>query len=156
MYSYRLYKYRDSYVMYIPTVHTFGSVFFTHTLLVQTHTHYVSAPWLLLVVWGVVLWGQVYHLCLLEVVFWLRLRKCWIMLQRTLMEISESKPFWSWHCCQEVLSSWKFVENRGDYTTPCGTPCLIFLGLDFAPLNSTYCIRPPRRNGRSLFNTMIT
>ena len=110
MYSYRLYKYRDSYVMYIPTVHTFGSVFFTHTLLVQTHTHYVSAPWLLLVVWGVVLWGQVYHLCLLEVVFWLRLRKCWIMLQRTLMEISESKPFWSRHCCQEVLSSWKLVE----------------------------------------------
>ena len=44
MYSPRLYKYRDSYVLYIPTVHTFGSVFLTHTLLVQTHTHNVSAP----------------------------------------------------------------------------------------------------------------
>ena len=37
MYSPRLYKYRDSYVLYIPTVHTFGSVFLIHTLLVQTH-----------------------------------------------------------------------------------------------------------------------
>ena len=44
MYSYRLFKYRDSYVMYIPTVHTFGTVNFTHTLLVQTHPHDVSAP----------------------------------------------------------------------------------------------------------------
>ena len=44
MYSPRLYKYRDSYVQYIPTVHTFGSVNFTHTLLVQTHPHDVSAP----------------------------------------------------------------------------------------------------------------
>ena len=40
MYSPRLYKYRDSYVLYIPTVHTFGSA-----LLVQTLTHDVSAPW---------------------------------------------------------------------------------------------------------------
>ena len=32
-------KCRDSYVLYIPTVHTFGSVLLTHTLLVQTHTH---------------------------------------------------------------------------------------------------------------------
>ena len=30
----------------IPTVHTFGSVNFTHTLLVKTHTHDVSAPWI--------------------------------------------------------------------------------------------------------------
>ena len=45
MYSPRLYTYRDSYVLYIPTVHTIGSVNFTHTLLVQTHTHDVSAPW---------------------------------------------------------------------------------------------------------------
>ena len=27
------------------TVHIFSSVFLTHTLLVQTHTHDVSAPW---------------------------------------------------------------------------------------------------------------
>ena len=47
MYTPRLYKYRDSYVLYIPTVHAFGSVFLTHTLLVQTHTHDVSATWLL-------------------------------------------------------------------------------------------------------------
>ena len=40
-------KYRDSYVLYIPTVHTFGSVNFTHTLLVQTHPNDVSAPWVL-------------------------------------------------------------------------------------------------------------
>ena len=46
MYSPRLYKYRDSVVLYIPTVHTFGSVLLTHTLLVQTHIHDVSAPWL--------------------------------------------------------------------------------------------------------------
>ena len=45
MYSHRLYKNRDSYVLYIPIVHTFGSVNFTHTLFVQTHTHDVSAPW---------------------------------------------------------------------------------------------------------------
>ena len=44
-YSPRLYKYRDSYLLYIPKVQTFGSVNFTHTLLVQTHTHDVSAPW---------------------------------------------------------------------------------------------------------------
>ena len=44
MYSPRLFKYRDSYVLYVPTVHAFGSVNFTHTLLVQTHTHDVSAP----------------------------------------------------------------------------------------------------------------
>ena len=42
MYSPRLYKYRDSYELYIHTVHTFGSVNFTHTLLVQTHPHDVS------------------------------------------------------------------------------------------------------------------
>ena len=40
----RLYKYRDSYVLYIPTVHTFSSVLLTHTLLVQTHIDDVSAP----------------------------------------------------------------------------------------------------------------
>ena len=44
MYSPRLYKYRDSYVLYIPTVHAFGSVFLTHTLLVQTHT-WRFCPW---------------------------------------------------------------------------------------------------------------
>jgi len=39
MYSPRLYKYKDSYVLYIPiTVHAFGSV-------LLTHTHDVSAPW---------------------------------------------------------------------------------------------------------------
>ena len=37
-------KSRDSYVLYIPTVHAFGLVLLTHTLLVQTHTHDVSAP----------------------------------------------------------------------------------------------------------------
>ena len=36
-------KCRDSYVLYIPTVHAFGLVLLTHTLLVQTHTHDVSA-----------------------------------------------------------------------------------------------------------------
>ena len=30
----------------ISTVYTFGSVNFTHTLLVKTHTHDVSVPWL--------------------------------------------------------------------------------------------------------------
>ena len=44
MYSPRLYKYRDSYVLYIPLVHAFGSVLLTHTVLVQTHIHDVSAP----------------------------------------------------------------------------------------------------------------
>ena len=44
MYSPRLYKYRDSYVLYILTVHTFGTVNFTHTFLAKTHTHDVSAP----------------------------------------------------------------------------------------------------------------
>ena len=39
-------KCRDSYVLYIPTVHPFGLVLLTHTLLVKTHTHDVSAPWL--------------------------------------------------------------------------------------------------------------
>ena len=46
MYSPRQYKYRDSYVycIYLQyAVRTFGSVNFTHTLLVQTHTHDVSA-----------------------------------------------------------------------------------------------------------------
>ena len=38
-------KGRDSYVLYIPRVHPFGLVLLTHTLLVQTHTHDVSAPW---------------------------------------------------------------------------------------------------------------
>ena len=38
-------KCRDSYVLYIPTVHAFGLVLLTHTLLVQTLTHDVSAPW---------------------------------------------------------------------------------------------------------------
>ena len=31
-------------IVYIPTVHAFGSVFLTHTLLIQTHTHDVSTP----------------------------------------------------------------------------------------------------------------
>ena len=31
MYSTRLYKYRDSYVLYIPTVHTFRLVLLTHS-----------------------------------------------------------------------------------------------------------------------------
>ena len=44
MSSPKLYKYWDSYVLYIPTVHAFGSVSFTHTLLVQTHPHVVSVP----------------------------------------------------------------------------------------------------------------
>ena len=45
MYSPRLYKSRDSCVLK-PTVQTFGTVYkLTHTLLVQTHTHDVSAPW---------------------------------------------------------------------------------------------------------------
>ena len=44
IYPPRLYKYRDSYVLYILTVHAFGSVNFTHTLLVQTHTHMTFPP----------------------------------------------------------------------------------------------------------------
>ena len=44
MYSLRLYKYRDSYVLYTPTVQLFCSLLHTHTLLVQTHKHDVSAP----------------------------------------------------------------------------------------------------------------
>ena len=46
MYSPKLYKYRDAYALFIPRVHTIGSVFLTHTLLVQTHTHDVSTPWI--------------------------------------------------------------------------------------------------------------
>ena len=46
MYSPRLYKYQDSYVLYLPRVHAFGSKFLTHILLVQTHTHDVSTPWI--------------------------------------------------------------------------------------------------------------
>ena len=37
-------KCRDSYVLYITAVHPFSLVLLTHTLLVQTHTHDVSAP----------------------------------------------------------------------------------------------------------------
>ena len=44
MYSLRLYKYRDSYVLCILTVHAFGSVLHTHTLLIETHIHEISAP----------------------------------------------------------------------------------------------------------------
>ena len=44
MYSPKLYKYRDAYALYIPRVHTIGSVFLTHTLLVQTHTHMTFPP----------------------------------------------------------------------------------------------------------------
>ena len=44
MYSPRLYKSRDSYVLYKPTIHTFGTVNLTHTLLVQTPPHDVSTP----------------------------------------------------------------------------------------------------------------
>ena len=44
MYSLRLYKYRDSYVLYTPTVQLFSSLLHTHTLLVKTHKHDVSAP----------------------------------------------------------------------------------------------------------------
>ena len=51
MYSLKLYKYRDSYVLYTPTVQLFGSLLHTHTLLVQTHTHDVSAPWVGLIFW---------------------------------------------------------------------------------------------------------
>ena len=34
----RLYKNRDLYVLFIPAVHAFGSVNFTHTLGIQTNT----------------------------------------------------------------------------------------------------------------------
>ena len=44
MYSLSLYKYRDSYVLYTPTVQLFSFLLHTHTLLVQTHKHDVSAP----------------------------------------------------------------------------------------------------------------
>ena len=47
MYSLRLYKYRDSYVLFTPTVQLFSPLLHTHTLLVQTHKHDVSAPWYL-------------------------------------------------------------------------------------------------------------
>ena len=38
MYSSKKYKYRDSYVLYKPTVQQFGSLLYTHTLLAQKHT----------------------------------------------------------------------------------------------------------------------
>ena len=43
----RLYKYRDSYVLYKPTVHAFGSVLLPHTFFVtDTHTWRVNnADW---------------------------------------------------------------------------------------------------------------
>ena len=44
MYSLRLYKYRDSYVLYLPTVHAFGSIFLTHTLLVYRHPYMTFPP----------------------------------------------------------------------------------------------------------------
>ena len=37
MCSPRLYIYRDSCVLYIPTVHVFGSVFLTHSFGADTH-----------------------------------------------------------------------------------------------------------------------
>jgi len=43
MYSRRLYKYRDSYVLHIPTVHTFGTVNL-HTLFWYRHTHMTFPP----------------------------------------------------------------------------------------------------------------
>ena len=46
MYSPRLYKYQESSVLNTLTVQLFGSLLETHTLLVQTHTHDVSAPWI--------------------------------------------------------------------------------------------------------------
>ena len=45
MYTLRLYKYRDSYVLYTLTEQLFSPLLHTHTLLVQTHKHDVSAPW---------------------------------------------------------------------------------------------------------------
>ena len=44
MYSPRLYKYQDYYVLYMPTVHAYSSLLLTHTLFVQTHLHEVPAP----------------------------------------------------------------------------------------------------------------
>ena len=41
MNSPRMYKYRDSYVLYIPKVHTFCSVLLTHTLLVIENSIYI-------------------------------------------------------------------------------------------------------------------
>ena len=38
-------RHRDSSVLYTPTVQLFSSLLHTHTLLVQTHKHDVSAPW---------------------------------------------------------------------------------------------------------------
>jgi len=43
MYSPRLYKYRDSYVLYKPTVHTFGTLNW-HTLFWYRHTHMTFPP----------------------------------------------------------------------------------------------------------------
>ena len=43
MYSPRLYKYRDSYVLYKPTVHTFGTVTL-HKLFWYRHTHMTFPP----------------------------------------------------------------------------------------------------------------
>ena len=43
MYSPRLYKYRDSYVLYKPAVHTFGTVTL-HTLFWCRHTHITFPP----------------------------------------------------------------------------------------------------------------
>ena len=43
MYSPRLFKYRDSYVLYKPTVHTFGTVSL-HTLFWYWHTHMTFPP----------------------------------------------------------------------------------------------------------------
>ena len=44
MYSPRLYKYRDSYVLYKLKVHTFGTVSFTHALFWYRHTHMTFSP----------------------------------------------------------------------------------------------------------------
>ena len=41
------------------------------------------------------------------------------------------------------LDMYRF-NNSGDKTPTCGTSWFIFLSLDFAPLNSTYCILPLR------------
>ena len=43
MYSLILYKYLDSYVLYKPTVHTFGTVTL-HTLFWYRHTHMTFSP----------------------------------------------------------------------------------------------------------------
>ena len=57
MYPPRLYKYRDSSVLNTPTVHLFGSLSHTHTLLVRTHPHDVSTPWLyrVIIAYGLIL-----------------------------------------------------------------------------------------------------